>query len=181
MPCLGSSSGAGRTTHPSRCCELPPAAGKQSSEGVEVAWKSGRISACSFRRLRDGLELGWPIFRALPKELRCPPREHSAFLRPWAAVWTVPGPGKVQRPCQRLDQSLQESQQRGSEEEQDRASRDPPPITPPSDSEEWLSPSKRGESCHAWEPHMEGVAVASWEGEAESPRPQGTWQHLSLG
>lgn len=23
--------------------------------------------------------------------------------------------------------------------------------------------------------------VASWEGEAESLRPQGTWQHLNLG
>lgn len=43
-------------------CELPPQAGKPIAEWVEAAWKSGRISACSFRWPQDGPGLGTPIF-----------------------------------------------------------------------------------------------------------------------
>lgn len=42
--------------------ELPPQAGKPVPGGVEAMWKSGPVSACSFRQPWNGLGLGPPIF-----------------------------------------------------------------------------------------------------------------------
>lgn len=61
--------------------ELPPQAGKLISEGVEAVWKSGQISACSFRQPRDGPGTGGANLPNTAQEHRCSPREKPAFPR----------------------------------------------------------------------------------------------------
>lgn len=66
--------------------ELPPQAGKLISEGVEAVWKSGRISACSFRQPRDGPGLGRPIFPKWLRSTSAHPEGSLHSLGPWAAA-----------------------------------------------------------------------------------------------
>ena len=68
--------------------ELPPQAGKLISEGVEAVWKSGRISACSFRQPRDGpglRGLGAPIFPTWLRSTSAHRERSQHSLVPWAA------------------------------------------------------------------------------------------------
>lgn len=78
--------------------ELPPQAGKLISEGVEAVWKSGQISACSFRQPRDGpgLGLGAPIFPTRLRSTGAHPERSQHSLVPWAAgAARSRGSGKV--------------------------------------------------------------------------------------
>lgn len=65
--------------------ELPPQAGKLISEGVEAVWKSGRISACSFRQPRDGPGLGAPILPTWLRSTSAHPERSQHSLVLWAA------------------------------------------------------------------------------------------------
>ncbi|XP_033623611.1 uncharacterized protein LOC104866624 isoform X1 [Fukomys damarensis] len=66
------------------------------SEEAAAVWKSGRISACSFRQPRDGLGLGTPIFQAWFGSTNAHPKRSQHSLRPWAAAvgWSW-GSGKT--------------------------------------------------------------------------------------
>lgn len=79
-------------------------------------------------------------------------------------------------------QGQQGSQKQCSEEEQDWASREPPQTILAdllSQGRGQATPRGKGAAIHERSIWM--GEVASWEGEAESLRPQGTWQHLNLG
>lgn len=119
---------------------------------------------------------------SVAQEHRRPPREQPAFPRASGS-----SSGQISRVWKRCSASaeggpgLQRSQKWGSEEEEDRASREPPsPPSCPLESRKGQA-TQSGETAARHESSIWGKEVTFWEGEAESLRPQGTWQHLNLG